>query len=118
MGDGGLCGVGKGLELVQFVNLQDNPGVAVPYHGQPVLNPNSFLRKLPQSADAKSRLAFDAITMAADMGPDIEQKFRTAAEDHSLENGLNVDELLGSARRTFGIAAFFGSPPEESEACT
>ena len=49
----------------------------------------------------------------AHMGPDLEHQITCAALVHAAENGLNIEELMASARGAFSVAMFIGlSPPE------
>lgn len=61
----------------------------IPYHGQQIVAPDAFVRKLPQVVSVKQRLAWDALVMACDIMADAYRRIRNAA----IARGLAFDGL-------------------------
>lgn len=48
------------------------------------------------------------------VAPDIEDQVRNQSHQYAIEHGLNLDELMASARGAFAVAAIIGPAPDES----
>jgi hypothetical protein len=77
------------------IEIAQSQTAKVPYYGQPIVPPDSFLRRLPHVVSTQQRLAWDAIVMASDIMTDAFCRIRNEAIARGLD--FNCIEELGIA---------------------